>query len=201
MKHTHSDDVMTWSRFDAVRSIDFNSWALVRPEGLVLVDPLPLEEGDAAELAELGEVCAIVITNSDHVRHSAELRAETGAEILAPVAERDAFEIDVDRWLCTADTIVPGLTAVELRGSKTPGELALVLDETTLITGDLVRGQRGGRLNLLPDPKLRDRAAAIASVRGLLRFTAIEAVLVGDGWPVFVDGHKRLSELVERSSL
>jgi hypothetical protein len=30
-----------------------------------------------------------------------------------------------------------------MAGSKTPGELALILEKTTLITGDLVRGHMG----------------------------------------------------------
>src|SRR6185503_1208369 len=92
---------------------------------------------------------------------------------------------------------VPGLKVVELHGSKTPGELALVLEETTLITGDLIRGQRGGVLNLLPDAKLKDRAQALASVKALLEaHPRIDAVLVGDGWPIFRDGRARLEDLL-----
>jgi hypothetical protein len=47
----------------------------------------------------------------------------------------------------------------------------------------------------LPDAKLVDRARAIESVRRLAALDTIEAVLVGDGWPVFRDGHRALSEL------
>ena len=93
--------------------------------------------------------------------------------------------------------MVPGLRVVELHGSKTPGELALILEDTTLITGDLIRGHVLGQLNLLPDPKLGDRGAAFESVRKLAALAKIEAVLVGDGWPLGRDGHARLGELVE----
>jgi len=86
--------------------------------------------------------------------------------------------------------------ALELHGSKTPDELAFLVEDTTLLTGDLLRGQVGGRLNLLPDAKLKDAARARASVRGLLARTRIDAVLVGDGWPVFRGGHAALKELV-----
>jgi uncharacterized Zn-binding protein involved in type VI secretion len=98
--------------------------------------------------------------------------------------------------LSDGDELVPGLCVIELHGSKTPGELALVLEGTTLITGDLVRGHALGRLNLLPDAKLGDRAAALASVRRLAALERIEAVLVGDGWPIARDGHARLNELL-----
>lgn len=84
---------------------------------------------------------------------------------------------------------------LELQGSKTPGELALLVDGTTLITGDLVRAHRGGALSMLPDPKLSDRALALASVKRLAAIDTIEAVLVGDGWPMFRDGHQALVEL------
>ncbi|MFT5686005.1 MAG: hypothetical protein ACI8RZ_006960, partial [Myxococcota bacterium] len=88
-----------------------------------------------------------------------------------------------------------GLTAVALSGSKTPGELAFVLDGATLITGDLVRAHRAGSLMILPDAKLTDRAAAVASVKRLAALPGIEAVLVGDGWPIFRGGGEALTEL------
>ena len=85
---------------------------------------------------------------------------------------------------------------IELHGSKTPGELALLLEQTTLITGDLVRARKAGSLTILPDDKLMNREKAIASVRRLAELTQVEAVLVGDGWPVFRDGRDRLKELL-----
>ena len=83
----------------------------------------------------------------------------------------------------------------EQRESKTPGELALLVDDTTLITGDLVRAHRAAALTMLPDAKLVDRARAVDSVRRLAALERVEAVLVGDGWPVFRDGHRALAEL------
>ena len=94
---------------------------------------------------------------------------------------------------------MPGLSVLEMQGSKTLGELALVLERTTLITGDLVRGYMGGRLNLLPEAKLTDRAQAVASVGRILReHREIETVLVGDGWPIFHDGQRALAALCGR---
>jgi hypothetical protein len=106
------------------------------------------------------------------------------------------FPIPCDVWFAARDASLPGIEILELHGSKTPGELALVIDGDTLITGDLVRGHRGGSLNLLPDPKLTDREAALDSVAALAERTSIQAVLVGDGWPVFRDGRTRLKALL-----
>ena len=84
-----------------------------------------------------------------------------------------------------------------MHGPKTPGELTLLLDGHTLITGDLIRAHRGGSLMLLPDAKLSDRKAALASVKRLFDHRTIDAVLVGDGWHIFQDGYARLAELLE----
>ena len=195
MKTLHRPDLFGWSRFDEARNVDFNSVAWIREGGNVLVDPLELTVHDQAHLRELGGARWIVLTNSDHVRAAAAVSKAFGAELVGPGQERSTFPLPCSRWLADGDEVVPGLVALELRGSKTRGELALLLQGTTLITGDLIRGQRGGALNLLPPAKLEDPAAAASSVRRLLEHTRIDAVLVGDGWPVFRDGYARLREL------
>ncbi len=193
MKRLHRSDLYGWSAFDEGLNIDFHSVLWVRPEGNVVIDPLPLSDHDKIHLERLGSVATIVITNSDHTRGSAALAEATGARILGPAGEREALECD--GWLGDGGVVVPGLVTLALEGSKTPGELALVLEDTTLITGDLIRAHEAGRLRLLPDPKLSDKAGAIASLRRLTDLEGIEAVLPGDGWPVFRDGAQALAEL------
>ena len=48
---------------------------------------------------------------------------------------------------------------------------------------------------MLPANKLADPAAAKASVERLIGLDGLDAVLTGDGWPVFRDGQARLQEL------
>ncbi len=193
MKRLHRDDIYGWSLFDEHLNIDFHSVVWVRPDGNVVIDPLPLSEHDRAHLEQLGSVSTIVITNSDHARASKPLAEATGARILGPADER--VELDCDAWLNDGDEVVPGLMVMTLDGSKTPGELALILEETTLITGDLIRAHEAGRLCLLPDPKLSDKEKAVASLRRLADLPRIETVLPGDGWPVFRQGAQALADL------
>lgn len=195
MKLLHESEFYGWSRFDEARNLDFNSVLWVRPEGNVAIDPLPLNAHERARLEALGGVAHIVITNSDHVRAAAELVAATGAKLYGPAAERDRFPIACDGWLAAGDAPVPGMRVLTLEGSKTPGELALVLGETTLVCGDLLRGHRAGRLNLLPRDKLSDPARAAECIRELLAIRDLRAVLVGDGWSVFRDARSALEEL------
>lgn len=195
MKSLHRPDLFAWSWFDRDRNMDFNSVAWIRAEGNILIDPLPLSSHDRAHLDSLGGAAWIVTTNSDHIRAAEEIAGVMGANIAGPAAERESFAIACSRWLSDGDELVPGLLAIELHGSKTPGELALLLEDRTLITGDLVRAPQAGSLTILPDAKLDSRVAAVASVRRLAQFSDIDTVLVGDGWSVFGDGSQRLIEL------
>lgn len=196
MKKLHRPDLYGWSEFNTDRNIDFHSVLWVRDEGNVAIDPLSLTAHDESHLNELGGLALILLTNSDHVRAAAELCEATGAKVLGPAGESSSFPLECDGWLDDGDEPAPGLVARVVNGSKTPGELAFVLENTTLITGDLVRAHEAGRLCVLPDAKLADRAAALASVRRLAELGPYEAVLPGDGWPVFRDGSRALSELL-----
>ena len=193
MKRLHRNDLYGWSLFDEGRNIDFHSVLWVRPGGNVVIDPVPLSERDQAHLESLGSVSTIVITNSDHERASKSLADATGARIFGPMGERE--RLTCNTWLGDGDEVVAGLTAITLEGSKTPGELALLLEVTTLITGDLIRAHEAGKLCLLPDHKLSDKEKAVASLRRLADWPLIETVLTGDGWPVFHGGALALADL------
>jgi glyoxylase-like metal-dependent hydrolase (beta-lactamase superfamily II) len=200
MKQAHRPDLFVWSQFDQPRNLDFHSLAWIHPRGNVLIDPLPMSEHDRAHLETLGGAASIVITNSDHTRAAQALAEQFHATLCGPRAERERFPFACTRWLGDGDEVVEGLRVFELGGSKTSGELALVLEGSTLITGDLVRCHVGGTLNLLPEAKLSDAAQARDSLARLVRtYPNIETVLVGDGWPLFSGGASQLRRLSERA--
>ena len=192
MKQLHQPNLFAWSTFDQQRNLDFHSILWLRPEGNVLVDPLPLTEHDAEHLHTLGGAKIIVITNSDHCRGAEAIARDTGAKIFGPRGEIDDFPLVCNRWLDDGDEVVAGMQVYALNGSKTAGELALVLDNNTLITGDLIRCHIVGQLCLLPDAKLSDRTQAINSVKSLAGLSKIATVLPGDGWPLFNNGGEAL---------
>ena len=204
MKRLHRKDLWCWSVFDEDRNLDFHSFLWVREQGNVVIDPLPLTPHDREHLQSLGGVATILVTNSDHVRATNALASE-GVRVLGPLGEAGGpvfcergadGDCACDGFLKEGDEPIPGLQVHAMEGSKTRGELAMVLDGTTLICGDLVRAHEGGRLCLLPDAKLSDKEAAVASVARLAAIDTIEAVLTSDGWPVFRDGHAILQELM-----
>jgi len=195
MKALHRDDLFGWSQFDEARNVDFNGTVWVREAGNIVIDPMPLSVHDRAHLEALGGAAWVVMTNSDHIRSAREIAEWSGAKLAAPAGEREIWPFPCERWLQDGDTLVPGLDVLTLHGSKTPGELALIIDGHTLVTGDLVRAHRGGALMMLPEAKLADPAQAAASVRRLADIPSIEAVIVGDGWHVFEHGAAHLGAL------
>ena len=197
MKQLHRKDLFGWSEFNQERNLDFHSVLWVSDPGNVLIDPLPLSDHDLKHLQTLGGASIIVITNSDHCRDAENIAALIGAKIVGPAGEKENFPIVCDRWIAGNEEIVPGLIAYQVEGSKTPGELALVLDDSTLITGDLIRSHIAGELCLLPDAKLTDLTLAQKSVARLANLPAIDTVLTGDGWPVFRHGNSALKRLLE----
>jgi hypothetical protein len=197
MKQLHRKDLFAWSEFNPERNLDFHSVLWVRPEGNVLIDPLPLSAHDQDHLRSLGGARFIVLTNSDHCRDAFHIAKVTGAVIYGPAGERGSFPIACEHWVDDNQEIVPGLVAYQLHGSKTTGELTLILEGTTLITGDLIRSHVAGELCLLPDAKLADVDQAKQSVKRMANLNDITTVLVGDGWPLFKHGGDALRDLAK----
>lgn len=200
MKLLQRNDLFSWSEFNEERNLDFNSWLWVRSKGNVLIDPLPMTEHDRQHLERLGGAEFIIVTNSDHCRDAEKIAGYTGAKLYGPSQEMSDFPIVCDQWLHDGEDVVPGLTVIELAGSKTPGELALLLEGSTLITGDLIRCHQAGELCLLPDAKMSSKTSAVESLKRLAALPALEAILPGDGWPIFRDGGGALRRLVDTVS-
>ena len=197
MKLLHKNNLFCWTQFDENRNIDFHSYLWIRPEGNVIFDPLPLTSHDENHLNALGNVSYIIISNSDHIRNAEVLAEQTGAEIWGPVGEKASFPIKCAKWLSESKSVIDGLDVYSLNGSKTEGELAFIVEGHTLITGDLIRAHSGGKLCMIPDAKLKDVKQARASVKRLALIKGIDAILPGDGWPVFNNGEQALLSLVE----
>jgi Metallo-beta-lactamase superfamily len=195
MKQLHRKDLFSWSEFNPERNLDFHSVLWVRAGGNVLIDPLPLSAHDQNHLRQLGGAKFIIITNSDHCRDAFHIAKITDATVYGPESEQDKFPITCEHWLQDGQELVPGLSAYQLQGSKTPGELALILEENTLITGDLIRCHVGGELCILPETKLTNAALAKQSVKRMADLPGINTVLVGDGWPLFNQGGVALKNL------
>ncbi len=182
MQRTCIDGIFMWSKWQPDRAVNFNSYFVQSDDGSLLVDPLPLDDGDAQQIVELGGAAWIVVTTRDHERAAGAAAERLGAKIA--------------RNLAGGDEVGPA-RVVALEGFKTPDEFALDLRRRqTVIVGDALWGDPAGSLRMMPDETLGDPKAAARSLC-TLRSLHPRHVLVGDGAPVFERGYEAISSCLE----
>lgn len=195
MRKTVVTGVASWSSWQPDRGLDFNSFFIESAEGNFVVDPLPPDDDTLAELRARG-VAAVLITNRDHERATADVVAATGAQVIASALDAPLLTVHVDRTVAPGD-VVFGWTVIGLDGFKTPGEIALFdAARRAALVGDALWGTPAGALTLMPDAKLADAARAALSARAL-RALRIDHLLVGDGACVFGNAHDAIGAMLD----
>lgn len=173
---------------------DFNGTYF--PDARIVVDPVDPSNEELARLVA-GGVDRIVLTNRNHFRAAAQLRAATGARVAvhpadAPFVRGQGVVVDDD--LALGQELGP-FVVVGAAG-KSPGEIALHWPaRQLLLIGDACVGNPPGALGLLPDAVIDDRAMLEASLRALLALD-FDILLVGDGVPILTGGRAALAALV-----
>ena len=203
MKDTVLDRLHVWSVYQPERRIDFNGVFWRRPAGNVMFDPMPLCEEQAEFVTAMGGVRAIVVSNADHWRATDELARRFGAEIAAPSADRSRLQertTRVTRWYASAAelpaSLAPDVDVHLLHGGKSSAETAFYLRPLrALLFADAVRSHVSGRLRMLPDDKLSDRARLTADLLAL-RDLNLQAILVGDGDCLFTGARGAFLEVL-----
>jgi uncharacterized cupin superfamily protein len=197
MKRMIFDDLYCWSIFSEMRQVDFNGHLWVRPEGNILIDPVPMIDPDLEQLNRLGGAAWVIITNRDHEREAEVFRKRTGAKIVVHQADADALSVKADRLIVDGEEIVHGLRAIHLPFGKSPGEIALYFPEKrAILSGDIIVGEPIGHLSLLTDEKLENPTKAALTLRKILALS-FDAILVGDGHSVLQDARQRLVECLQ----
>lgn len=188
------DDVFRWSVWNEPRKLWFNAHLLEVGDVRVAVDPLPISEEVAGALAARPPALC-VITNRDHVRGAAELRARFGAQVLVPRGDAHLIELAADGMLDDGDAVAGALRVVRVPDAKTAGEIALHWPARgLLVLGDAAVGRPAGSLSMLSDEKFPDPARARAGVARLAGLD-VQMVLVGDGDDVLAGGSLALAAL------
>jgi uncharacterized cupin superfamily protein/glyoxylase-like metal-dependent hydrolase (beta-lactamase superfamily II) len=187
-----------WSAWQPDRGMAFNSYLFERDGGCVAVDPLALEDSSLNEIAQLGGVHTIVLTNRDHARGAQQLRERFGARVLASTDEARLFDMTVDATFTHGDEIFSGAFAIALRHGKTPGEIAIHLpDAKAALVGDALIGAPAGALALVPAEKLENREAFVRDLRRLWALQ-LETLLLCDGQPLFGNADAAIGRVMER---
>jgi glyoxylase-like metal-dependent hydrolase (beta-lactamase superfamily II) len=188
--------IFTWPWFSERHGYDFNGTLVLHPDGNLCIDPALAGEEVLARLSAEG-VARILITNRNHVRAAAAVRARTGAKVAihpADAAYARGQGAPIDAELAVGERV--GSFRVVSAAGKSPGEVALHDPQRRLLVlGDAAVGNPPGRLSLLPERVMDDPPALRASLCRLLELD-FDAVLVGDGAPILAGAKQRLRDLV-----
>jgi glyoxylase-like metal-dependent hydrolase (beta-lactamase superfamily II) len=183
--------IFTWPWFSQRFGYDFNGYWL--PEFQLAVDPV---EWPVENVPDEVKPSRIVLTNRNHFRDAAKLKAKSGARVLVHAADRKFVEekgVGVDENL--GEKIDP-FTIVPCAG-KSPGEVVLHWPERKLvIVGDACVGKAPGVLGLLPDAVIDDKPRLLASLRSLLDLD-FDAMLVCDGHSILNHAQNALRTLLQ----
>ncbi|HEX9794541.1 MAG TPA: MBL fold metallo-hydrolase [Planctomycetota bacterium] len=188
--------IHTWSVFSEEKGLAFNGWYLQTGGSAFLIDPPPMNEGQAAVLAKLPRPGMILITNKDHLRGAVGIRKQYWSQVLVHDQDLVALGCPVDGTFSDGDLLLGSMEVLHLPHGKSPGECAFYWPGgKALVLGDALIGRPEGELSLLPDEKLADPAAFRAALRKLLE-RDVECVLVGDGTPILQDARGALERAI-----
>jgi glyoxylase-like metal-dependent hydrolase (beta-lactamase superfamily II) len=175
-------------------------------DALILVDPCRLPDSDLKTLEDLGTPTHIIITCSNHVRHTQFYRDRYKTPVLANRALVSKIETGVDTFFGDGDALPGGLSGIDMPGMS-PGETILLHSggKGALIVGDAIFNYQKGDFALpmklfsaigmlpkglspMPGFAMENKAEAAKSSRKLLDYT-FDAIFVSHGSP-FLSGAK-----------
>jgi glyoxylase-like metal-dependent hydrolase (beta-lactamase superfamily II) len=189
--------IFTWDWYSERFHYDFHGFFVPLAEGNLVVDPVEMPAPVAEELGRRG-VSRIVLTNRNHFRDAARLKAATGARVAVHPADAAFVRekgVAVDDALEIGARVGP-FTVVDAHG-KSPGEVALHWPERRLlVVGDACVGPKPGELGLLPAAVIDDLPALQDSLRRIAGLD-VDALLLADGHPILAGARAALEKLVQ----
>ena len=159
--------LLHWSLADdRIGGFRSDAYAVETPDGLMLIDALPLEEHLQDRLANVG---GILLTHGNHQRSAWRLRKELDAPVYAP---RGAGGIDEepDHWFDEGTALPGGLQAVKARGFDASNYLTFKHSDGTgvLFCGDLICHDPDGPYRFPVPPRYFDLAGGRVDAQRLL---------------------------------
>ncbi|HEV3273205.1 MAG TPA: hypothetical protein VGZ93_13590 [Candidatus Methylacidiphilales bacterium] len=194
--HSLSDTLFHWSLYDPSLKCEIGCVALKLPSGWVVIDPVPLAETAWKNLLALAPLRAILLTNGNHVRDTATLRAQHSVPVVtAADTRRDIAELRPDVTLLPGELLY-GITAIAIPGA-TPGETAFYSNTGVMVLGDaVINTSPEAGLELLPDKYCANPEQNRASLRNLLDFD-FHTLTFAHGAPVTTRAKEKLKACLE----
>ncbi len=196
-----------WQSYDPALKADLFSTAITTRNGTFLVDPIPLADAALAQLLNAGSVIGVIVTNSNHLRASANFaqhfsvpifaRAETFPDQAFPgtkVRQSDGLV----RWrVGNGGKICDELAVIGIEGAAA-GEIVLhsATNDGTLITGDALINFEPYGFTFLPHKYCSNEKEMRHSLRKLLAHKT-ERMFFAHGPPILSRAGERLQQLLD----
>lgn len=172
----------TWSAYGPEVKVDLSSCAIRSDEGLIIVDPIDLDEKGMSALWNAGRWHSVVLTNANHARQSEIFRKRCPVPILAHPDAAMELEIRVDGVVRAGELVGGNIQVLDVSGGGV-GEIALYHPAGRIHFGDAVVNLESTGLSLLPEKYCSDLERLKKAIRGLKGFRA-EIMTFAHGAPV-----------------
>jgi glyoxylase-like metal-dependent hydrolase (beta-lactamase superfamily II) len=143
-----------------------DAFAVKTPDGVVVIDALPLID---TAMAELQDVCAVIMTHGNHQRSVWRFRKELNVPVYAPSDVHDLDE-EPDVLFDEGSPLPAGLQAIRARGFSDACYLVYTHEDGTgvLFCGDLICHYPGEAYRFPVEPNYFDPVAGQQDARLLL---------------------------------
>jgi len=182
-----------WQAYDAGVKTDLSCAACQTAQGLVFIDPIPLQKSAEADLLAAAPPRAILLTSGNHARTAAKLRQRFSIPIHAHAEAAAEFPFAVDHTVTDGETILDEFTVATLPGAA-PGEIALHRGDAWHLGDALIHAPPFG-FAMLPDKYCSDSRELRRALEKLLRFP-FEVLTFAHGLPLVTHARQRLSQLL-----
>lgn len=187
-----------WSSFHVQWKVDFNSYALKTPDGVVFIDPLKPGPDVLKELEGLGEPIGVFLTNDHHDRDADWFRKQYGIQIYAHEKAKADCDTKIDVLILDGERLPGGVKAIYLPGSSL-SETAFYtkLSGGIVLMGDALLNPGNKGLKLLPEPYIEDRKQALKSLPKLLDLS-FQTITFAHGDPIVENAKKEITNFLKK---
>jgi len=188
--------LLSWQTYDPALKADLFSTAITTRNGSFLVDPIPLAHAALAQLFNAGSVSGVIVTNSNHLRASADFADRFSVPIFAH-AETFPGQAFPGTKVGDGGKICDELAVIGIEGAAA-GEIALhsAPNGGTLITGDALINFEPYGFTFLPRKYCSNEKQMRSSLRKLLAHKA-DRMLFAHGPPILSRAGERLQQLLD----
>jgi len=188
--------LLIWQTYDPALKTHLFSTAITTRSGSFLVDPILLADAALAQLLKAGSVSGVIVTNSNHLRASADFAARFSVPIFAH-AETFPDQAFPGTKVGDGGKICDELAVIGIEGAAA-GEIVLhsTPNGGTLITGDALINFEPYGFTFLPRKYCSNEKQMRRSLRKLLAHKT-DRMLFAHGPPILSRAGERLQQLLD----